>query len=232
MDEHISSSEAPLFSFTVTIQNHGPYEKKYGPLEQNFSTDVELTETESDLLTQYFYGMTDADRELGRLVEYAENSEEPIILVYFGDHLPGFSNGMEFFDLLDYPRDANGTPEEQTAVYETPFVIWANDSAAAQCDFAKNVDAAALPENNLISSFYLGALTTELAGMEGLSPLYDMLNDMRKEYPVLSDMYHVDAQGNYVQELPEDIQEQLNTLIGWQYYILFDQALPAAADNQ
>ena len=232
MDEHISSSEAPLFSFTVTIQNHGPYEKKYGPLEQNFSTDVELTETESDLLTQYFYGMTDADRELGRLVEYAENSEEPIILVYFGDHLPGFSNGMEFFDLLDYPRDANGTPEEQTAVYETPFVIWANDSAAAQCDFAKNVDAAALPENNLISSFYLGALTTELAGMEGLSPLYDMLNDMRKEYPVLSDMYHVDAQGNYVQELPEDIQEQLNTLIGWQYYILFDQALPAAADSQ
>ena len=54
----------------------------------------------------------------------------------------------------------------------------------------------------------------------------------KQKYPVLSDMYHVDAQGNYVQELPEDIQEQLNTLIGWQYYILFDQALPAAADSQ
>lgn len=215
-EETIQSSSAPVFSFTVTIQNHGPYEKKYGTLPQNFSTDVELTETETDLLTQYFYGMIDADREIGRLVDYAENSEEPIILVYFGDHLPGFSNGMESFDLLDYPKDANGTPEEQTAVYETPFVIWANDSAAAQCGFAENITEAALPENGIISSFYLGALTTELAGIEGLSPLYDMLNDMRKEYPVLSDMYHVDAQGNYVQELPEDMQKQLDTLIGWQ----------------
>lgn len=231
-EETIQSSSAPVFSFTVTIQNHGPYEKKYGTLPQNFSTDVELTETETDLLTQYFYGMIDADREIGRLVDYAENSEEPIILVYFGDHLPGFSNGMEFFDLLDYPKDANGTPEEQTAVYETPFVIWANDSAAAQCGFAENITEAALPENGIISSFYLGALTMELAGIEGLSPLYDMLNDMRKEYPVLSDMYHVDAQGNYVQELPEDMQKQLDTLIGWQYYILFDQVLPAANSEQ
>lgn len=231
-EETIQSSSAPVFSFTVTIQNHGPYEKKYGTLPQNFSTDVELTETETDLLTQYFYGMIDADREIGRLVDYAENSEEPIILVYFGDHLPGFSNGMESFDLLDYPKDANGTPEEQTAVYETPFVIWANDSAAAQCGFAENITEAALPENGIISSFYLGSLTTELAGMEGLSPLYDMLNDMRKEYPVLSDMYHVDAQGNYVQELPEDMQKQLDTLIGWQYYILFDQVLPAANSEQ
>lgn len=231
-EETIQSSSAPVFSFTVTIQNHGPYEKKYGTLPQNFSTDVELTETETDLLTQYFYGIIDADREIGRLVDYAENSEEPIILVYFGDHLPGFSNGMEFFDLLDYPKDANGTPEEQTAVYETPFVIWANDSAAAQCGFAENITEAALPENGIISSFYLGSLTTELAGMEGLSPLYDMLNDMRKEYPVLSDMYHVDAQGNYVQELPEDMQKQLDTLIGWQYYILFDQVLPAANSEQ
>lgn len=98
--------------------------------------------------------------------------------------------------------------------------------------FCEKCRCSRIAGNNLISSFYLGALTTELAGMDGLSPLYDMLNDMRKEYPVLSDMYHVDAQGNYVQELPEDMQEQLNTLIGWQYYILFDQALPAAADNQ
>ena len=39
-------------------------------------------------------------------------------------------------------------------------------------------------------------------------------------------MYHVDAQGNYVQELPEDVQEQLDTLTKLQYYILFDRVLP------
>lgn len=108
LDTHIKETDTPLFSFTVTIQNHGPYEKKYGTLEQNFSSDIELNETQTDLLTQYFQGIGDADEQIGRLKEYAEDSDEPIVLVYFGDHLPGFSNGMEFFDLLDYPIDANG----------------------------------------------------------------------------------------------------------------------------
>ena len=227
-EEHLAESDAPLFSFTVTIQNHGPYEGKYGNLAQNFSTDVELTETETDLLTQYFYGMTDADEQIGRLVEYAESSEEPIVLVYFGDHLPGFSNGTAFFDLLDYPIDTNGTPEEQTAVYETPFVIWANDSANELCGFSENIESAALPENHIISANYLGALTAELIGVEDLSPLISFDNQLRKELPVLSDMYSVDADGNYLTELSAEQQEKLELFIGWQYYKLFDQLLPAS----
>ena len=66
LDEHLETSDAPLFSFTVTIQNHGPYENKYGTLAQNFSTDIPLTDSQSDLLTQYFYGMLDADTQIGR----------------------------------------------------------------------------------------------------------------------------------------------------------------------
>ena len=93
--------------------------------------------------------------------EYAKSSDEPIVLVYFGDHLPGFSNGMQFFDLLDYPIDANGSPEEQLAVYETPYLIWQNESAKA----LKNTKTAAeigLPENGLISSQFLGSAVNEL----------------------------------------------------------------------
>ena len=52
LDTHIKETDTPLFSFTVTIQNHGPYEKKYGTLEQNFSSDIDLNETQTDLLTQ------------------------------------------------------------------------------------------------------------------------------------------------------------------------------------
>lgn len=223
LEEHIASSENPLFSFTTTIQNHGPYEQKFGPLEQNFDTDIALTAEESDLLTQYFHGIADSDAQLKRLTDYAQNSEEPIIVIYFGDHLPGFTNGMTFFDILDYPINANGTPQEQLAMYETPFLIWANDSAAEICNFQQQKEAANLPENGIISSFYLGALATELAGMDGLSPLYTHINEMRKQYPVLSNQYHVDIDGNYTTELPADISEKLNFLKGWQYYILFDK---------
>ena len=226
LDKHIKESDSPLFSFTVTIQNHGPYDGKYGTQKQNFKSDVPLTAAESDLLTQYFLGIADGDAELARLVSYAESSEEPIILVYFGDHLPGFSNGMEFFDILDYPIHPNGTPEEQLAVYETPFVIWANDSAAAVCDFRENMEKAQLPENRLISSHYLGALLVELMGLDGLSPLYDFNNTLRKELPVLSNMYSVASDGTYLEELPPAQKEKLSQLIQWQYYKLFDEKLP------
>ena len=225
LEEQIQTSDTPLFSFTVTIQNHAPYEKKYNDLAQNFVTDVPLSDTESDMLTQYFSGVADADRELGRLVSYAEQSTEPIVLVYFGDHLPGFSNGMDFFDILDYPINLNGSLEEQMAVFETPYVLWANDAAAAQCDFSAQVDAAALPENGQISAFYLGALTTELIGLDGLSPLFDTINTIRKQYPVIADLACVDANGNYLTDLPNTLHEQILFLKGWEYFILFDQVL-------
>ncbi len=223
LDEHIANAQQPLFSFTTTIQNHGPYEKKFGALEQNFQTDIPLTATESELLTQYFHGIGDSDIQLKRLTDYAKQSEEPIIVIYFGDHLPGFTNGMDFFDILDYPINANGTPQEQLAMYETPFLIWANDAAGTLCHFQQRKESANLPENGIISSFYLGALATELAGMDELSPLYTYINALRKEYPVLSNQYHIDKDGNYTTELSEEMQQKLDLLKSWQYYILFDK---------
>ncbi len=228
LDKHIKESDNPLFSFTVTIQNHGPYDGKYGKQEQNFKSDVPLSETETDLLSQYFLGVADGDAELARLSAYAEASEEPIILVYFGDHLPGFSNGMDFFDLLDYPIRPNGSPEEQLAIYETPFVLWANDSAAELCNFKENKEKAELPENGIISSHYLGSLLVELMGLEGLSPLYDFNNELRKELPVLSNIYSVTKDGTYLETLSPEQNKKLKKLMQWQYYKLFDEKVEKA----
>lgn len=225
LDTHIREKDTPLFSFTVTIQNHGPYEKKYGTLPANFSTDVPLDETQTDLLTQYFQGIIDADEQIGRLKEYAENSDEPIVLVYFGDHLPGFSNGMEFFDLLDYPIDANGTAEEQLAVYETPYFIWQNDSAKA----LENMQTAAeigLPEDGLISSQFLGSAVLELFVPGYESPLHSYNNQLRKELPVCAKNIYVDMEGNYTDTISEEHAELVKLLKNWQYYKLFDEKQP------
>lgn len=225
LDTHIKETDTPLFSFTVTIQNHGPYEKKYGTLEQNFSSDIELNETQTDLLTQYFQGIGDADEQIGRLKEYAEGSDEPIVLVYFGDHLPGFSNGMEFFDLLDYPIDANGSPEEQLAVYETPYLIWQNESAKA-LENTKTAAEIGLPEDGLISSQFLGSAVLELFLSDYESPLQHENNQLRRELPVCAKNIYVDANGTYKTEISEEQQKTLQRLINWQYYKLFDEKNP------
>ena len=225
LDTHIKETDTPLFSFTVTIQNHGPYEKKYGTLEQNFSSDIDLNETQTDLLTQYFQGIGDADEQIGRLKEYAEGSDEPIVLVYFGDHLPGFSNGMEFFDLLDYPIDANGSPEEQLAVYETPYLIWQNESAKA-LENTKTAAEIGLPEDGLISSQFLGSAVLELFLSDYESPLQHENNQLRRELPVCAKNIYVDANGTYKTEISEEQQKTLQRLINWQYYKLFDEKNP------
>ncbi len=227
LDTHISEKDTPLFSFTVTIQNHGPYEKHYGTLPANFSTDVPLDENQTDLLTQYFTGIIDADEQIGRLRDYAENSDEPIVLVYFGDHLPGFSNGMEFFDLLDYPIDANGTAEEQLGIYKTPYFIWQNDSARALYgDISEKAAALELPADGMMSSQFLGTTVLELFAPAYESPLHHYNNDLRKELPVCAKNIYVTAAGEYTEYISAEQQEMVKALKNWQYYKLFDEKTP------
>ncbi|MDD4844921.1 MAG: sulfatase-like hydrolase/transferase [Anaerotignum sp.] len=225
LDTHIKTEETPLFSFTVTIQNHGPFDNHYGSLPQSFDTDISLTEAERDLLTQYFKGITDADTQLGRLRDYAQASTEPIVVVYFGDHLPGFSNGMDFFSLLDYPIGPNGTLEERLALYETPFLIWQNDAAKEQCAFSETAKSLSLPASRIINAQYLGALLTQLLGMEGVSPLFDYANEARQILPVSTNEIFVDANGNYSESATQEQKDIVSKMKAWQYYKLFDQSL-------
>ncbi len=226
LDTHLKTKDTPLFSFTVTIQNHGPYDNHYGPLPESFKTEIPLSDTERDLLTQYFKGVTDGDVELGRLQEYAQASEEPIVIVYFGDHLPGFSNGTEFFDLMDYPIDPDGSLEERLALYETPYLIWQNNAAKTQNNLQEAAEKAALPESGILSAHYLGALLTELLGMEGISPLFEYVNEARHTLPVGTSNIFVDAQGNYSDIATEEQLDCIRKLRAWQYYKLFDQKVP------
>lgn len=225
LDSQIQTADTPLFSFTVTIQNHGPYDNRYGALPPNFETNISLSDSEKDLLTQYFKGINDADKELGRLRDYAQASTEPIVVVYFGDHLPGFSNGMDFFSLLDYPIDPNGTLEERLALYETPFLIWQNDAAKKQCAFTETEKEANLPESGIINAQYLGALLTQLLGMEGVSPLYDYANEVRQLLPAGTNSIFVDENGNYTEAPTQEQKKIISKLSAWQYYKIFDQSL-------
>ena len=225
LDNHFQTSDNPLFQFTVTIQNHGPYEDKYPDTVMNFDTDVPLTSHQINLLSNYFVGILDADVQLKRLTDYLNTVEEPVILVYFGDHLPGFSNGMEFFDLLDYDIDMNGTVEERLNVYRTPFLIWQNETARIMGLLEEGLEKANLPETLTISANYLGALTMELLGMGDISPLFSYSNALRKELPVIANSSFMTADSQFTEEITANQQEELAYLQGWGYYKLFDDEL-------
>lgn len=66
-------------------------------------------------------------------------------------------------------------------------------------------------------------MTMELIGLEGLSPLYDYVNEMRKELPVIANGAFLEANENYKEEVTEQQQNKIDYLAGWQYYKLFDE---------
>lgn len=222
-EKHIENKDNPLFEFCVTIQNHGPYENKYNDLQTNFSTDIDLTDEEKAIYSGYFEGIDDADAQIETLVNYFENSSEPVVLVFFGDHLPGFSNGMTYFSQFRPDIDLNGNQWQQMNAYETPFFIWANSAARESTNFDENAKNIDMPVNNVISSFYLGSTVMELLDMGNISMLFEFVNELRGTLPVASVNWYMYPDGTVTESVDADDDKNLREYKEWIYYKLFDE---------
>ena len=214
----------PYFNYTTTIQNHMSYTAdKYGagyefpPVE----TSAELSEEAETLLKVYIEGVRDADQMLGDLRDYFAQCEEPVILVYFGDHLPYLGDGRLAYNELGMDMQPDGGDISRfIATYETPYVIWANDAAAEQLDWENAVSALDLPEDGSISACYLGATVLELTGRGASSPWFSYLSEARRELPILHKTVCQLGDGTLCKqtELSEDQQALIAKMRRWSYY--------------
>ncbi|MDR1663330.1 MAG: LTA synthase family protein [Clostridiales bacterium] len=170
---------APFFLKAITIQNHGPYVGKYDITGRNYNTDADLSPENLNALAHYFHGLMDSDRGIFQMITYFRNMTEPVVLVYYGDHMPSFP--PEVYKAL-IPPPESGKPVVESAYYgRTPFFIWANDAAKESVDLS----ALKLPEDGVISAHYLGAAVLELIGLGEADPLMEYINDLREDYPVV-----------------------------------------------
>ena len=215
------ASGAPVFNYTTTIQNHMSYRaEKYGegyvfpPVE----TSVSLTEEAETLLKVYIEGARDADAMLGRLWRYFDAREEPVILVFWGDHLPYLGDNMLAYAELGLDIGKIGARENPLSPFETPYVIWANDAAAETLDWGSAVEALEMPER--ISASFLGAAVLELTGRGGESPWFAFLNQLRRELPVVQKKTYLLPDGTIAYELEEEQDEQIQKWRRWSYYKL------------
>lgn len=213
-----------IFHASTTIQNHMgyPYSKygdgyEYPPVPLNLSVSDEVREA----LEVYAEGVRDADAMLGRLRDYFAARQEPVLFVFYGDHLPYL--GDAYAELgMDIAKPDNER-ENVFSIYETPCVIWANDAAAALLDWERVVKSAGVPDNGRLSAAFLGALLLELTGRGQCDAWTAFLNELRRQVPVaqepflmLPDGAAVDAKsvGNAV------ISDNLRKWRQWSYYKL------------
>ena len=224
----LDQAEGPLFHFSTTIQNHMSYTAdKYGP-DYDFppvETSVPLSEEVETLLSVYVEGVRDADAMLGRLRFFCASQVKPVILVYFGDHLPYLGNDMLAYKELGLDAAApEGEQRDPFSPYKTPFVIWANDAAAEALDWESAVESLDLPET--VSACFLGAAVLELTGRGEESPWFAFLNQLRRELPVVHKNAYRLADGSAPEALAPEQEELLRKWRCWSYYKLQHKEIP------
>ena len=214
-------AEGPVFHFTTTIQNHMSYTAdKYGPdyVFPPVETGAALSEEAETLLRVYVEGLRDADAMLGRLWRFFDGREEPVVLVFWGDHLPYLGDRQLGYRQLGIDVFPGPEGQENLTAYKTPYVLWANDAAAEILDWENAAAALDLPET--VSACFLGAAVLELTGRGEESPWFSFLNQLRRELPVVQKSTYQLADGSLTGELSARQRELVRKWRCWSYYKL------------
>ena len=173
----------PCFSFSVSYQNHGPYDST--PVEETPRVTC-LDEASNNIFNHYLRGLGKTITAVTGMVEELEQMEEPVVLVLFGDHKPWAGNNESAYAAAGVSFDV-GTTEGFYNYYSTPYLIWANPAAKAVLgnDFVGRGED--------VSPCFLMAELFDLLGWEG-SGFLRLQRHVREVTPLL----HV--QGLYWQE--------------------------------
>lgn len=204
----------PQFIFNVTMQNHSSYAQGWNNLEKTVTVSDELRQADYSS-EQYLSLMLESDQALEQLVAHYEQSSEPTMIVFFGDHQPPLKNA--FYEKLYGKPLSERTTEEVMQQYQVPFFIWTNYDIEEQ-------------EGLVISPNYLGVLTAQMAGMP-LTGFMNFLSQLYEEMPAITPVGIVTADGEYLEreELNEEQQQWLETYETLNYcgmVDLFDEARP------
>lgn len=156
----------PLFLFWITMQNHFTYEwEKYKNLEIK-ATWSWISDKSINMLNNYSQWVMDADKQLGRLVDFVKKQKEPTVIVFFWDHLGSMGeNYYTYWEtwLIYSQNDDNWSDKEKKKMYSTEFLIWDN--------YSKN-------KKNIwnIWATYLGNYLLDYVWLENKNPYFNYLS--------------------------------------------------------
>lgn len=208
--EETTAKGKDLFSFSVTYEGHGPY-TDLPFFWHEYMADKGYDEYSYNTINNYFSIMEHAGYTVVQMVEELGESDEPVVLILFGDHMPWMGNSNSIYEDLGIDLDTS-TDEGFINYYQTPYLIWANDAARAVLGFDFVGEGPTLSPGFLMAHFF------ELAGWEG-SEYIQYLNDVAEILPVIHNSgIAIDAEGNIIREPDEEQQALLDEFAKVQYY--------------
>jgi len=197
----------PFFNYTVTMQNHGPYnDNRYGDDTIKVKGN-NLSKESIEILQTYAEGVKDADDALKYLIDYFESVKEPTIIVMFGDHLPMLGHDYSVYKEAGFVSEKGTSLEDNKNLHLTPLLVWDNYQDKQE-------------DIGIINASYLGAYVMEYANME--KPMYfNFLYKLYEELPPYIKEVIIQEDGKTLERLPkeEEIIRQKHWML--QYDLMF-----------
>lgn len=156
----------PLFLYGVTMQNHGGYSYSGNDITPGLTAAGALAADRP--LEQYLGLIHESDRALQALIGYFQEVKEPVVIAFYGDHMPWISDNV--YDTIH--GDSYSTLDEQQLKYTVPFFIWAN----------YDIEEHEIP---LTSLNYLSGYVYEAAGLPK-PPYLQFLEKVEQQIPALN----------------------------------------------
>lgn len=163
--DYLEPSGRPEFLFLVTLQGHGPYGNS---LENE--------------LESYRACVRESDRALHGFLDGLAGLDGGCLVIFFGDHAPGFAYGSYPEVLGVDPDSLEGQARQDMC--RTPYLIW-SDSRGIPDD----------PDGRGVSVNYLCSYGLSLAGMP-LTGYQKFLYSMSSDMPVVNAFVTPDADGS------------------------------------
>ena len=209
--EEETADGEPYFSFSVTYQNHSPYENER--LEGGeYVSHAGISDEAYYLVNNYLNGVADTGRQLAAYVDSFRDDETPVVLVFFGDHKPSFGAENCYYEEMGV-NVLEGTAEGCRNLYSTPYLIWANDAAKEL--LGNNFTG----RGGMISPCYLMSVVFDQCGWEG--PAWMQLQrQVREVCPVMhQDSMYLSADGSLTDSLPETAVQAHHDYAVAEYYL-------------
>lgn len=179
------------FVHLVTMQNHNPYEDKYPNTEVEASGAMDRT-----LLVNYIQDLIYSDQAIGDFIEALDTSEEKTMVIFWGDHLPGFYDNETI--------SQNG----KLVTHQTPLFMYTN--------FDENND-----ELGTISPIYFVNHVLETAGLK-VSPFHALLMALEEELPAFERGMYLERGSEELISSRNDLSKSTLELLNEYEVMLYD----------
>lgn len=151
----LKTAKQPQFIFSVTMANHSPFaDQRYGDLSADaidWTVLPELTDDERLAISTYSIGVRESRSALKTLItEYQQENAAPVIIVFYGDHLPILGQDYSIYHKAGFKTEAMSS--QFSELYSTPYLVWSNQ--AGEMDLEKFMPVT-----------LLGQRVTQLAGL-------------------------------------------------------------------